>query len=206
MTVSEPSDYSSLRSNVSFLGRMLGEMVASAEGDDRLALVEQIRTLSKSARDGDDSAREELLALLRGLDEAQLVPVARAFSQFLNLANIADQQHTVSREMDPQFSATQTLATTLADLTAGGLGKEDINEAVSRLRIELVLTAHPTEITRRTLIHKHGEIAACLSALELSGHTERERAQVVFRLRELIAQIWYGMDFRSEKPTPVDEA
>ncbi len=206
MTVSEPSDYSSLRSNVSFLGRMLGEMVASAEGDDCLALVEQIRTLSKAARDGDDSAREGLLALLRGLDEAQLVPVARAFSQFLNLANIADQQHTVSREMDAQFSASQTLAEALEDLTNGGLGKAAINEAVARLRIELVLTAHPTEITRRTLIHKHGEIAACLSALELSGHTERERAQIVFRLRELIAQIWYGTDFRSDKPTPVDEA
>ncbi len=206
MTVSEPSDYSSLRSNVSFLGRMLGEMVASAEGDDCLALVEQIRTLSKAARDGDDSAREALLALLRGLDEAQLVPVARAFSQFLNLANIADQQHTVSREMDAQFSATQTLAQTLEELTVGGLGREAINKAVERLRMELVLTAHPTEITRRTLIHKHGEIAACLAELELSGHTERERAQVVFRLRELIAQIWYGTDFRSEKPTPVDEA
>jgi phosphoenolpyruvate carboxylase len=206
VSVSEPSDYSSLRSNVSFLGRMLGETVAGAEGDDCLALIEQIRTLSKAARDGDDSAREQLLELLRSLDEAQLVPVSRAFSQFLNLANIADQQHTVSREMDSLFSATQTLAKTLEELSAGGFGREEINAAVARLRIELVLTAHPTEITRRTLIHKHGEIAACLSELELSGHTERERAQVVFRLRELIAQIWYGTDFRSDKPTPVDEA
>jgi phosphoenolpyruvate carboxylase len=206
MTASRPSDYSSLRSNVSFLGRMLGETVAEAEGPEFLELIERIRKHSRSARDGDAAARESLLNLLRELDEAQLVPVARAFSQFLNLANIADQQHTVSREMDPVFSASQNLAQVIAQLQDGGHGPAAIGEAVANLKIELVLTAHPTEITRRTLIHKHGEIAACLADLELSGHTERERAQVVQRLRELIAQIWYGVDFRREKPTPVDEA
>ena len=206
VTAQESSDYSSLRSNVSFLGRTLGEVVAEAEGEDFLALVEDIRTLSKLAREGSEEARENLLALLRGLDESRLVPVARIFSQFLNLANIADQQHTVSREMDAVFSASQTLASTLASLTASGVDATAIAAEVSRLRIELVLTAHPTEITRRTLIHKHGEIAASLAALELSGHTERERQQIHQRLRELIAQIWHGTDFRREKPTPVDEA
>jgi len=206
MTASETSDYSSLRANVSFLGRTLGEVVADAEGQDFLALVEEIRTLSKLAREGNGGAREQLLALLRGLDESQLVPVARIFSQFLNLANIADQQHNVSREMDASFSATRTLASTLEKLGEAGQDATAIAEAVQRLRIELVLTAHPTEITRRTLIHKHGEIAASLSALELDGHTERERQQILRRLRELIAQIWHGVDFRREKPTPVDEA
>ena len=206
MSAPEPSDYSSLRGNVSFLGRMLGETVAAAEGEDFLELVEQIRTLSKSARDGDEGALDSLLAVLRGLDESRLVPVARAFSQFLNLANIADQAHTTSREMDPVFSASQSLAREMAGLQERGFTAVQIAEAVSRLNIELVLTAHPTEITRRTLIHKHAEIGACLSRLELKGHTERERAQIVHRLRELIAQIWYGTDFRQEKPTPVDEA
>lgn len=206
MTASESSDYSSLRGNVSFLGRMLGETVAAAEGESFLALIEDIRKLSRAARDGDGSAREKLLELLRELDEEQLVPVARAFSQFLNLANIADQYHTVSREMDPVVSASRSLAEVMAQLQDGGHDAAAISEAVSQLRIELVLTAHPTEITRRTLIHKHGEIASCLADLELSGHTERERAQIILRLRELIAQIWYGVDFRREKPTPVDEA
>jgi phosphoenolpyruvate carboxylase len=69
-----------------------------------------------------------------------------------------------------------------------------------------VLTAHPTEITRRTLIHKHSEIGRCLGQLELGGLTERERSRLHSRLRELIAQIWYGDDFRTHRPTPVDEA
>ena len=206
MTSSKSSDYSSLRGNVSFLGRMLGDTVAAAEGAPFLEKVEDIRKLSRAARDGDGSAREKLLELLRELDEDELVPVARAFSQFLNLANIADQYHTVSREMDPVVSASRALAEVMAQLQAGGHDAAAISEAVAQLRIELVLTAHPTEITRRTLIHKHGEIAGCLADLELSGHTERERAQINLRLRELIAQIWYGVDFRREKPTPVDEA
>ncbi|MBN7796791.1 phosphoenolpyruvate carboxylase [Parahaliea mediterranea] len=206
----EQADYSLLRSNVSFLGRLLGETIAAAEGEDFLELIERIRGLSKTARlasgEDDSVAREELLAELRNLDNEKLVPVARAFSQFLNLANIADQHHTVSRHMDPLFSASQHLADGLAELRAEGVSEDDIRGAIDQLRIELVLTAHPTEIMRRTLIHKHTEIGRCLSQLELSGLTEREQQRLHGRLRELIAQIWYGDDFRLQRPTPVDEA
>ncbi|MEM1229813.1 MAG: phosphoenolpyruvate carboxylase [Pseudomonadota bacterium] len=199
-------DYSSLRSNVRFLGELLGETIAGADGADLLALIEDIRKGSRAAREGVPGAQAAMLELLHGIDDAQLVPVARAFSQFLNLANIADEYHTVSREMDPVASASQTLERAIETLSGTGLSAEAIQDAAQALRIELVLTAHPTEITRRTLIHKHGEIGHCLSELELSGHSERERAHIVLRLRELIAQIWYGVDFRSSKPTPIDEA
>lgn len=196
----------SLRSNVSFLGRLLGETIAGAEGEDFLELIEQIRGLSKSSRDGDDQAREDLLDILQNLENDQLVPVARAFSQFLNLANIADQHHTVSREMDPELSASETLTSTVRELIERDVSSDAILEEFGALNIELVLTAHPTEITRRTLIHKHSEISRCLSQLELQGLTPGEERQLHDRLRELIAQIWYGYDFRQERPTPVDEA
>jgi phosphoenolpyruvate carboxylase len=199
-------DYSALRGNVSYLGGLLGETIAAAEGAECLDLVEEIRVLSKQAREEDEPARERLLAVLRGLDSERLVPVARAFSHFLNLANIADQYNTVSREMDPLFSAADNLAGTLRQLVDGGVSRQAIVETVSRLSIDLVLTAHPTEITRRTLIHKHSEIGRCLGQRELSGHTDGERRRLDTRLRELIAQIWYGDDFRTERPTPVDEA
>jgi phosphoenolpyruvate carboxylase len=202
----EHTDYSSLRRDVSYLGRLLGEVVADAEGEDFLALIEQIRTLSKLAREGDAGAHAALLEVLHGLDDSQLLPVARAFSQFLNLANIADLQHTLSRNMDPVFSASQTLAAVIEELEQAEVPAAAISDAVQRLNIELVLTAHPTEITRRTLIHKHGEVSRCLSQLELEGYTEREREQLLLRLRELIAQIWHGDDFRRQKPSPIDEA
>ncbi len=199
-------DYRNLRSNVSQLGSLLGETIAAAEGEDFLALVEQIRVLSKSARTGDEEAREELLSVLRNLDNEQLLPVARAFAQFLNLANIAEQHHRESREMDDQFSASRMLDTTLQDLLDSGCNSADAVAVVRDLRIELVLTAHPTEIMRRTLIHKHREIGRCLTQMELSGYTSLERDRLRDRLRELVAQIWYGDDFRLAKPSPVDEA
>jgi len=208
--VEEQADYSYLRGNVSFLGRLLGETIADAEGEDFLELIEKIRGLSKTARlatDDDDAvARAELLEVLRNLDSEQLVPVARAFCQFLNLANIADQHHTVSRHMDPLFSASKNLSGTLQALSGEGVPQQDIVTTIEKLRMELVLTAHPTEIMRRTLIHKHTEIGRCLSQLELQGLTEREEQRLHSRLRELIAQIWYGDDFRLQRPTPVDEA
>lgn len=202
----EQSDYSSLRGNVSFLGRLLGETIATAEGEDFLELIEQIRVLSKAARDGDEQARESLLAILRELKNEQLVPVARAFSQFLNLSNIADQHNNVSREMDPILSASRNLANGMRELADANVPRESVVQAIRELNIELVLTAHPTEITRRTLIHKHSEIGHCLGQLELQGLTERERERLQLRLRELITQIWHGDDFRLEKPSPVDEA
>ena len=86
-----------------------------------LDLVEQIRRLSKSAREGSAQARDELQAVLQNLHNEQLVPVARAFSQFLNLANIADQHHNVSRAADPQLSASRSLAVGLEELLAEGV-------------------------------------------------------------------------------------
>jgi len=200
-------DYAaSLRANVSFLGRLLGEVMAAAEGADFLAAIERIRHLSRAAREGDDAARTGLLELLEGLPDDQLVPVARAFSQFLNLANIAEQRHHVSREMDAVFSASSVLDGCFADLERAAVGEAQVARAIADLSIELVLTAHPTEIMRRTLIHKHGEISQCLALLELSGHTPRELQRIHERLRDLLTQIWYGVDFREERPSPVDEA
>jgi phosphoenolpyruvate carboxylase len=201
-----PPDYAPLRGNVSLLGRLLGDTIAAAEGEPFLDLIEQIRSLSKQGRAADGTPDEPLLAILRELDNAQLVPVARAFSQFLNLSNIADQHHTVSRHMDPILSASRNLSEGIAALLEEGVTPEAVVEVINRLKIELVLTAHPTEITRRTLIHKHSEIGRCLGQLELDGLTPRERERLHTRVRELIAQIWYGDDFRTERPSPVDEA
>ena len=199
-------DYSSLRSNVSALGSLLGEIISDAEGEDFLALIEKIRVLSRSAREGDASSSEKLLQLLRTLTNEQLVPVARAFSQFLNLANIADQHHTESREMDQLFSASGALTSAFTSLKEEGVTPESLEKTILDLKIELVLTAHPTEIMRRTLIHKHSEIGHCLSQLELTGLTTRERDQLNLRLRDLITQIWFGDDFRTNRPSPADEA
>lgn len=202
-------NYDGMRANVSLLGKMLGDIIADAEGTEFLEKIEQIRLLSKSAHAADTDGTEEgeqLLSILRGLNNEELVPVARAFSQFLNLANIADQQHSHSREMDAVFSATETLKSVFSELKANNVSPQAISDAIKALKIDLVLTAHPTEITRRSLIHKYDAIDDCLCQLELQGQTDREKLEIHRRLRELITQIWFSHDFRIHRPTPIDEA
>lgn len=203
--MSEPLD-ATLRKNVSTLGRILGQTIAEAHGPEFLDKIELIRKTSKLAAAGDDQQAQYLREVLANLKQEELLPVARAFSQFLNLANIADQHHTLSRSHDSEFSATETLDRTFKHFHAAHHGSDEVLKAVEKLSIELVLTAHPTEITRRSLIHKYGEIDTCLARLELKGLTAREEAAIGERLRELIAQMWHTNDFRSVRPTPVDEA
>lgn len=198
--------YQSLRANVSLLGRLLGETIAERDGEPLLARVERVRLLSKSASAGDAPSWRELEQLLTGLSTDDLARVARAFAHFLNLSNIAEQHHGLSREMEAVNSASRTVTRTLERLRSEGLDDEQLYAAVSDLHIELVLTAHPTEITRRSVIHKHEAIERCLRQLESPALTDYERARVETRLRELIAQLWCTPEFRATRPTPVDEA
>ena len=196
----------SLKQNVSLLGAMLGEALVESDGAARLQQVEKIRSLAKQARDGEDPDHAALAEYMSSLADDDLVPVARAFSHFLNLVNIADQHHLVSREMDAQLSATQTLQNTFIELRKRGCSQQKLESSLENLDMDLVLTAHPTEIARRSLINKHLEISQVLSQLELQGHTDRERENLYSRLRELIVQMWHTDDFREHRPSPVDEA
>lgn len=196
----------SLRDNVNLLGTMLGNTIAEAQGQELFEKIETIRQMAKSSRSDESYDHQELASFLGALSNEEMLSVARAFSHFLNLANMADQQHAISREMDQEFSATQTLEDLFGQLVDAGHSKERIEQSLNELNIELVLTAHPTEITRRSLITKHTEIIELLSKLELKGHTERERKTIDTRLAELIAQMWHTHDFREHRPTPIDEA
>ncbi len=196
----------SLSNNVDRLGRMLGQAVSKSHGPELLDKIECIRTLAKSARQDQGADRSELLAVLQNLNNKELLPVARAFSQFLNLVNISDQHYTISREMADEMSSTQTLTELFTDLKAKGFSAHDVAQQVEQLNIELVLTAHPTEITRRSLINKYTEIDKSLANDELQGRTEREQQLEANRLEELVTQIWHTDEFRREKPSPIDEA
>ena len=196
----------SLSENTSYLGELLDQCIAAAEGEACLEKVQQIRELARTSRLDQQGDYKALAAVLNDLSNAELLPIARAFNHFLNLANIADQHHAISRELDGEVSATQTLESTFRDLEGASYNAVQIGEVLDKLKIELVLTAHPTEITRRSLINKHAEIDEILSQLELTGHTQREMNSYQRRLAELLAQIWHTEDFREARPSPVDEA
>ncbi|MBH0088135.1 phosphoenolpyruvate carboxylase [Pseudoalteromonas sp. AS84] len=202
--------YAALRGNVNLLGQLLGQTIKDAQGQAILDKVEEIRALSKSSRSGNEDDRQALIEVLHALSDEELLPVARSFNHFLNLANVAEQFHTVSRFNDvglgQQNPLTQTLKTLATKAEQGQLDSNHLAETLSKLHINLVLTAHPTEVTRRTIINKHVELSDCLASLERKDNLVQERDNILNRIEQLISQAWHTDDIRRSRPTPVDEA
>ncbi|GGB39772.1 phosphoenolpyruvate carboxylase [Oceanisphaera marina] len=197
-------NHAALRANVGLLGQLLGDTIKDHHGISFLDKIETIRQLAKSARQGNDDDQQQLLDTLKHLSDDELLPVARAFSQFLNLANVAEQFHTISRQTQHDKGA-GPLSQVFERLKHADINDDNIKAAVAELDIELVLTAHPTEVTRRTFIHKHVQLNDCLAALELDL-PEPEKAALLARIEQLITQAWHSNEIRSQRPTPVDEA
>ncbi|WP_017521132.1 phosphoenolpyruvate carboxylase [Pseudomonas nitroreducens] len=197
-----------LREDVHLLGELLGQTIRAQYGQGFLDKIELIRTGAKAARRGSAEGARQLTATLDGLGEEELLPVARAFNQFLNLANIAEQYHRIRRRTpkEPEPFENRVLAELLGRLRKSGLAAEGLARQVAELEIELVLTAHPTEVARRTLIQKYDAIAAQLAAGDHSDLLPEERQAVQEKLQRLIAEAWHTDEIRRTRPTPVDEA
>ncbi|WP_299728354.1 phosphoenolpyruvate carboxylase [uncultured Endozoicomonas sp.] len=203
---------SSLRRNVNMLGTLLGDVIRDHKGDAFFNKIEAIRQLSKAARsdEGHDASenadQQALLELLHELPDNELTPVVRSFSHFLNLTNIAEQYNLVSRECEDSYCVPDHFQELLKALKQKGFSDQQIADKAAELDIEVVLTAHPTEVTRRTLIQKYEQIFQCLDELDNPSLAEREQQRVEGRIRQLITQAWHTWEFRSKRPTPVDEA
>ena len=198
--------HSGVRQNIHMLGEFLGETIREAQGSEILDLIESIRQLSKKSRSGDEQAREQLLDKLAHISTENVLPVARAFSQFLNLTNIAEQYQTISSLDYDENLGNRSLGALFARLKAQNTPVELVIQTVEKLLVELVLTAHPTEVTRRSLVHKHVEINKCLEQLEHDDLTEGEKFRLQRRLMQLIALAWHTNEIRAARPTPIDEA
>jgi len=197
-----------LREDVHELGELLGHTISNQLGPVFLDKIEGIRKSAKGARRGTLGGAEQLSASLAQLDDDELLPVARAFNQFLNLANIAEQYHRVRRRepQEPAAFEACVLSELLARLLTDGHGGEALARQFARLDIELVLTAHPTEVARRTLIQKYDAIAEQLAAGDHRDLLPVEREQIRTRLQRLIAEAWHTEEIRRSRPSPVDEA
>jgi phosphoenolpyruvate carboxylase len=200
-----------LRDDVRLLGELLGQTLREQEGRALFDRVEQVRALAKSARAGKQDDFEALSALLATLDTAEALTVARAFSHFLNLGNIAEQHHRIRRRREHQRDPAGTpqrgsCQESLQRLLARGIPASSIDDAISKLHIELVLTAHPTEVARRTLLQKHALLAGALAVRDRPDLTVSERSEVETELLRQITAIWQTDEVRHQRPSPVDEA
>ncbi|TBU96433.1 phosphoenolpyruvate carboxylase [Phytopseudomonas dryadis] len=197
-----------LREDVHQLGELLGQTIRDQHGDAFLDKIERIRKGAKAARQGSAQGARQLSETLDQLADDELLPVARAFNQFLNLANIAEQYHRVRRRAADEAEPFENhvLEQLLQRLQADGQGGEALARQVGRLDIELVLTAHPTEVARRTLIQKYDAIAAQLARQDHDDLSQAEHDAIGQQLQRLIAEAWHTEEIRRSRPTPVDEA
>jgi phosphoenolpyruvate carboxylase len=199
-----------LREDVRLLGNLLGETLKEHAGQDLFNQVEQIRALSKGARDGQIEAEKQLEQLLSGLEDHEILPLTRAFTHFLNFANIAEQYHVVRSRREGEFDVDAPSPNPLDHLFAKfkqqQISSETLFKQICELKIELVLTAHPTEVSRRTLIQKYDGINDCLTKFDQQKLTPRERAATLSDLKQLVCSAWQTDEIRQHRPTPVDEA
>ena len=166
-----------LREDVRLLGNLLGETLKEHAGQDLFNQVEQIRALSKGARDGQVEAEKQLEQLFLSLEDDEILPLTRAFTHFLNFANIAEQYNVVrsrrKSEFDENAPSPNPLDHLFQKFKDHEISSDTLFKQICELKIELVLTAHPTEVSRRTLIQKYDDINVCLFKADQQKLTPR---------------------------------
>ena len=221
-TSARPSSASTLSSHerplvddIRWLGRILGDIIREQEGDKAFALVEQIRRLSVAfRRDADTQAGSALKKLLASLSSDQAVSVIRAFTYFSHLANLAEDQHHIRRQQAHDRAGDVhpgSLASSLGKLKTAGVSPKAIRQALEHAHISPVLTAHPTEVQRKSILDAERGIAACLQTRDdivSRGHdatSARQLAQLDHLVRARVLQLWQTRLLRFTKLTVADE-
>jgi phosphoenolpyruvate carboxylase len=206
-----------LREDIHLLGRILGDTVREQEGTAAYELVERIRKLSVAfRRDADHEADRALKTLLKSLSGAQAVSVIRAFTYFSHLANLAEDRHHIRRrEVHERAGDTQdgSIEVALARLRWAGISPRMISQTLAQSHISPVLTAHPTEVQRKSILDAERDIARLLTqrdeirrrALPKDALAPRELAANEAQLRARVLQLWQTRLLRFTTLTVEDE-
>ncbi|MGY8665221.1 phosphoenolpyruvate carboxylase [Bradyrhizobium sp. UFLA05-109] len=202
-----------LRDDIRLLGRILGDTVRDQEGPDVFDLVERIRQTSiRFHRDEDRLARRELEQILDSMSIPDTLRIVRAFSYFSHLANIAEDQNNI-RQMRARSAARETgsrggsgvLAETLAHAKSAGVSPDALRGFFKEALVSPVLTAHPTEVRRKSTMDREMEIAALLDSRERLAMTADEAAASDEQLRREVLTLWQTNLLRRTKLTVLDE-
>jgi phosphoenolpyruvate carboxylase len=199
-----------LRNDIRLLGAILGDTVRAQEGETVFALVEGIRQTSvRFHRDEDQAARHELEALLKGLSPEQTTRIIRAFSYFSHLANIAEDLHHIRRTRAHDLAGSPpregTLAHALGRAQQAGITADRFHRFFTEALVSPVLTAHPTEIRRKSAQNREMEIARLLTERERVRLTPEERAASDEALQRAVLILWQTSILRWTKLTVLDE-
>jgi phosphoenolpyruvate carboxylase len=207
--------------DIRLLGRILGDVIREQEGVAAYDLVEQVRKLSVAfRRDADQEADKALKKLLKGLSGDQTVSVIRAFTYFSHLANLAEDRHHIRRRTVHERAGSAqegSIEVALARLRWAGIAPRAVAQTLARSYVAPVLTAHPTEVQRKSILDAERDIAELLAERDeiqaraqlykaaRDALTPRELAANDARLRARVAQLWQTRLLRYSKLTVADE-
>jgi phosphoenolpyruvate carboxylase len=207
--------------DIRLLGRILGDVIREQEGTEAYELIEQIRKLSVAfRRDADAEADKTLKKLLKGLSDDQTVSVIRAFTYFSHLANLAEDRHHIRRRAVHERAGNEqegSIDVALARLRWAGISTRSIANTLAHSYLSPVLTAHPTEVQRKSILDAERDIARLLverdeikvraTGLDPKKDllTPRELAANEARLRARVLQLWQTRLVRSSKLIVADE-
>jgi len=204
--VARPQD-APLRQDVRWLAANLGRVVGRLAGEDILHAVEELRRACRARRLGVPGAPdlEALLARTRALPPETARLTARAFTVFFILINAAEQAHRVRRARQDDLAAAQrgSVRWSLRRLREAGHGAEAVAHALRTLDVRPVLTAHPTESARRTILDLQARLAEGLLARD--GAPEPQRRAIEGRLEGEVELLWLTEEVRRDRPSVVDE-
>jgi phosphoenolpyruvate carboxylase len=199
-----------LREDIRLLGRILGETLRRQEGDGMFDVVERIRrTAIRFRRDDDHEARAELARLVEGLEIEAAISVVRAFTYFSHLSNIAEDRHHNRRARqllsrgDPPDEGSLALA--VVRMKETGVTPKELHDAMKTVAISPVLTAHPTEVQRKSILDRHMAIARLLTERARADSTRAERAENDRALHREVTTLWQTRMLRNVKVTVRDE-
>ncbi len=200
-----------LAREVKLLGALLGQVIVEQSGLEMLDIVERIRRATIGLRrEGDPVYGKRFADELDAVTLAQAEPLIRSFSLYFQLTNLAEEKQRVRALRQRARRATrgvisESTGAAVETLRGWGWSQERVAELLSRLSIAPVLTAHPTEARRRTVLAALRRCYRLLDQLDDPRLTALEDAEVRRRLREEIALLWHTSDLRSSAPTPLDE-
>ena len=206
-----------LTDDIRLLGRILGDVIREQEGVEAFDLVERIRKLSVAfRRDADHEADRALKQLLKSLSGDQAVSVIRAFTYFSHLANLAEDRHHIRRrEVHERAGDTQegSIEVALARLRWAGIAAKTVSQTLAHSYLSPVLTAHPTEVQRKSILDAERDIARLLTerdeirarALPKDALAPRELAANEAQIRARVQQLWQTRLLRFTKLTVADE-
>ncbi|MBK1839556.1 phosphoenolpyruvate carboxylase [Azospirillum sp. YIM B02556] len=199
-----------LREDIRLLGRILGDTVRSQEGEAVFDIVERIRQTSiRFHREEDQGARKELEAILNSLSPPQTARVVRAYSFFSHLANIAEDQHHIRRTRAHALAGSApregTMGHALDEAAKAGITTQQLKEFFDGALVSPVLTAHPTEVQRKSILTVQMTVAKLLAERDLGPMTAEEEETNLESLQRAVLTLWQTAILRPTKLAVTDE-